>query len=137
MVGADPQVWAQAYSALAEPGAAPPDQTPMHREITTMRRHANMAPTGARAGMQISWTPTSALLKGSTDDGSYVVGCVLGEIVIDYNGRVVNAGWGNCLPMRRVGDQWRVASGPPASEAPGPWPGSDEAVAVGYRDIIR
>ena len=40
-------------------------------------------------------------------------------------------------PMRRVGDQWLVASGPRAWVAPATWPGSDEAVSVGYRDIIR
>ncbi|MBC3189528.1 hypothetical protein H7X46_00395 [Pseudonocardia sp. C8] len=137
MAGADPQVWAQAYAALAEPGAAPPDQTPLHRELVALRRSANMPVTGTRDGMRLSWSPTAAMVKGRTDDGSYVVACVLGELVADYQGRVVNAGWGNCLPMRRVGDQWRVASGPAAWAAPAPWPGSDEAVAVGYRDIVR
>ena len=137
MAGADPQTWAQAYTALAEPGAAPPEQTAVNNELVSMRRSANMAPAGAKAGMTFSWSPTSALVKGSTDDGDYVVGCVLGEMVADYKGRVASAGWGNCLPMRRVGDQWRVASGPTAAAAPMPWPGSDEAVSVGYRDITR
>lgn len=137
MAGADPQVWAQVYTAMAEPGAAPPEATPINNELVAMRRSANMAPTGPRAGMSLSWSPTSALVKGSTDDGSYVVGCVLGEMVADYKGRVANAGWGNCLPMRRVGGQWRVASGPTAWAGPSPWPGSDEAVSVGYRDITR
>lgn len=138
MAGADPQVWAQAYNSLAEPGAAEPTRTPAARNLVGLRRAANMRETGPlRADMTISWTPTSAMVKGSTDDGSYVVACVLGELVADNKGRVVTAGWGTCLPMRRVDDQWRVASGPAAADAPAAWPGSDEAVAAGYREIIR
>lgn len=136
--GADPQVWAQAYNSMAEPGAAVAEQTPAARNLVGLRRAANMRETGPlRSGMTISWTPTSAVVKGSTDDGTYTVACVLGELVADNKGRVVNAGWGTCLPMRRVGDQWRIASGPAAADAPAAWPGSDEAVAAGYRDIIR
>ncbi|OLL70506.1 hypothetical protein Ae168Ps1_6253c [Pseudonocardia sp. Ae168_Ps1] len=135
--GMDPQVWAQAYTSLAEPGAAAPDQTPAGRDMVGFRRSANMPRTGPREGMTISWAPTSAMVKGSTDDSRYTVVCVLGELVTDYKGRVASGGWGNCLPLRRVGDQWRVASGPAARVAPAAWPGSDEAVAAGYRDITR
>ncbi|WP_224392857.1 hypothetical protein [Pseudonocardia sp. ICBG1293] len=136
--GADPQVWAQAYNSMAEPGAAVAEQTPAARNLVGLRRAANMRETGPlRPGMTISWTPTSAMVKGSTDDGTYTVACVLGELVADNKGRVVTAGWGTCLPMRRVDDQWRIASGPAAADAPAAWPGSDEAVAAGYRDLIR
>lgn len=135
MVGADPQTWARAYSSIAEPGAAPPELTPLGRNLASFRRSANMAATGPREGLTLSWAPTSALIKGATDDGSYVVACVLGEFVADYKGRVINAGWGNCLPMRRVADHWRIASGPAAWAAPATWPGSAEAVAAGYREI--
>ncbi|WP_139324222.1 MULTISPECIES: hypothetical protein [unclassified Pseudonocardia] len=134
--GADPQVWAQAYNSIAEPGAAPAAQTPASQDLVAFRRAANMPRTGATRAT-VTWTPTSALVKGKTDDGNYVVTCVLGELVTDYKGRVATGGLGNCLPMRRVGDQWLVASGPRAWVAPATWPGSDEAVSVGYRDIIR
>lgn len=138
MSGADPQVWAQAYNSMAEPGAAAAQQTPAARNLVSLRRAANMRESGPlRSGMTISWAPTSALVKGTTDDGTYTVACVLGELIADNKGRVVNAGWGTCLPMRRVADQWRIASGPAAADAPAAWPGSDEAVAVGYRDIVR
>ncbi|OLM09387.1 hypothetical protein Ae706Ps2_6408 [Pseudonocardia sp. Ae706_Ps2] len=136
--GADPQVWAQTYNSMAEPGATTAEQTPAARNFVGLRRAAHMRETGPLSfGMTISWTPTSALVKGRTDDGTYIVACVLGELVADNKGRVVNAGWGTCLPMRRVDDQWRIASGPAAADAPAAWPGSDEAVAAGYRDIIR
>ncbi|ALE86703.1 hypothetical protein XF36_29295 (plasmid) [Pseudonocardia sp. HH130629-09] len=135
--GMDPQVWAQAYTSLAEPGAAAADQTPAARDMVGFRRAANLPRTGPREGMTISWAPTSAMIKGSTDDGRYTVVCVLGELVTDYKGRVASGGWGNCLPLRRMGEQWRVASGPAAWVAPAAWPGSDEAIAAGYRDITR
>lgn len=138
LTGGDPQTWARAYASVAEPGAVRPEQTRVYRDLVDLRRGANMRETGPlQSGMTISWTPTSAMVKGSTDDGAYTVACVLGEFVADNKGRVVNAGWGNCLPMRRVGDQWRVASGPTAAPAPSAWPGSDEAVAAGWREIQR
>lgn len=136
--GADPQVWARAYNSMAEPGAAVAEQTPAARNLVGLRRTADMRETGPLpSGLTITWTPTSAIVKGSTDDGTYTVVCVLGELVAEDKGRVVNAGWGTCLPMRRGDDQWRIASGPAAADAPAAWPGSDEAVAAGYRDIIR
>lgn len=137
LVGADPQTWVQAYSAVAESGAAAPEATKTYDDLVGFRRSANVRPTGPLGQMTVSWAPTSALVKGSTDDGSYVVGCVLGEFVAEARGRVVTAGFGNCLPMRRVNDQWRVASGTTAFPAPSPWPGSDEAVAAGYRELQR
>lgn len=138
VAGYDPQSWARAYASLTEPGAVPPTQTRVSQDMVDLRRGANFAPTGPlRDGMRISWTPTSAMVKGTTADGSYTVACVLGEFVADYDGRVVTAGYGTCLPMRRVDDQWRVASGPTAAAAPLAWPGSDEAVSAGWRDIRR
>lgn len=135
MAGGDPVVWGRAYASLAEPGAAAAEQTPVSQDLVALRRAANMAPTGPREGMTISWNPTSAQVKGTAADERYTVACVLGELVVDYRGRVVTSGWGNCLPIRRVGDQWRVASGPPAWVAPSAWPGSNEAVAAGWREI--
>lgn len=136
--GGDPQVWAQIYNSLAEPGAQPADRTTTSNDLADLRHGAHLRPTGpSSSGLRMSWTPTSAMVKGSTADGTYVVACALGEFVADNNGRVVSFGWGDCLPMRRVGDQWKVASGPTAAIAPSAWPASDEAVAAGWRDIQR
>jgi hypothetical protein len=138
MAGGDPLTWARAYDSLAEDGAAPAEQTWTGRDLADLRRGSNMAPTGPLpAGMTISWTPTDAIVKGISDDGGYTVVCVLGEFVADVNGRVVTAGWGNCLPMRLVDGRWRIASGPTAAVAPSAWPGSAEAVAAGWREIAR
>lgn len=138
MSGGDPLTWARAYASVAEPGAAAPEQTRVYRDLVDLRRGANLRSTGPlQSGMTMSWTPTAAMVKGRTDDGSYVVGCVLGEFAANVEGRVINAGWGNCLPLRRVADRWLVASGPTAAPAPSAWPGSDEAVSAGWREIQR
>ncbi|WP_226367299.1 hypothetical protein [Pseudonocardia sp. ICBG162] len=136
--GGDPQVWAQTYNSVAEPGAQPASRTTTSNDLADLRRGAHLRPTGpSSSGLRMSWTPTSAMVKGSTADGTYVVACALGEFVADNNGRVVSFGWGDCLPMRRVNDQWKIASGPTAATAPSAWPGSDEAIAAGWRDIQR
>lgn len=137
--GADPADYIRAYHDLAEPGAPPAETTTLYREVWNFRQGAHLPKTGPKPGLRITWTPVSAQVKGSIDD--YTVVCVLGEFAADYEGRVVTQGLGNCQAMRRVEvageQQWRIASGPAAATAPSPWPGSAEAVAAGYRDIIR
>jgi hypothetical protein len=138
MAGGDPRTWEQVYGAVAEAGAAPASRTWTAQDLTALRRGAGMATAGAaREGTTMSWTPTAAMVKGTTGDGTYTVACVLGEFVVEHRGRVVSAGWGNCLPMRRVGGRWLVASGPTAALAPSAWPGSADAVAAGWREIVR
>ncbi|ANY10137.1 hypothetical protein AFB00_16985 [Pseudonocardia sp. HH130630-07] len=138
LAGGDPAVWERTYRAAAEPGAAPADATWTGRDLLDLRRGAGMAWSGpAPEGTTISWTPTAAMTKGTAAGGTYTVACVLGELVVEHRGRVVTAGWGNCLPMRRVDDRWLVASGPTAAVAPSAWPGSAEAVDAGWREIRR
>lgn len=138
MTGGDPAVWERTYDAVAEPGAAPAASTWTGRDLSDLRRGAGMATSGPPpAGTSITWTPTAAMLKGTLDGGAYTVACVLGELVVEHRGRVVTAGWGNCLPMHRAGDLWLVAAGPTAAVAPSAWPGSAEAVDAGWREIRR
>lgn len=138
--GGDPQSYAQAYRDLAEPGAPPAEHSMLFRNMVGFRESAHLAPTGPKEGLRITWSPVSAQVKG-TIGADYVVGCVLGEFAADYQGRVVTVGIGDCQALRRVdtdrGEQWRIASGPMAAQAPSPWPGTAEAVAAGYRDITR
>ncbi|WP_224390414.1 hypothetical protein [Pseudonocardia sp. ICBG1293] len=138
MAGGDPAVWERTYDAVAEPGAAPAAGTWTGRDLVDLRRGAGMSVSGPPPeGTSISWTPTAAMVKGTLDGGTYTVACVLGELVVENRGRVVTAGWGNCLPMHRTGDRWLVAAGPTAALAPSAWPGSAEAVDAGWREIRR
>ncbi|MDX6363231.1 MAG: hypothetical protein QOC85_2241, partial [Streptomyces sp.] len=133
--GGDPQTYAAAYTSVALPGAPAPDTTAMFTGLQTFRSHARAAPTGPVVGLQVSWTPTSALIKGTTDGGRYAVVCVLGEMTVAANGQIASGGIGDCQALRYVDSEWRIAPGAPAAKGPSAWPGTAEAVAAGYRDI--
>ena len=77
-------------------------------------------PTGPIDGLIFTWTPTSALVKGTTDGDRYAVVCVLGELVTGLKGR-----------------RWWISPGAAAAPATLAWPGSAEAVRAGYRAVRR
>jgi hypothetical protein len=133
--GGDPQTYASAYASIALPGAPAPDTTAMFTGLQTFRSHAGAPATGAMARLQVSWTPTSALIKGTTDGGRYAVVCVLGEMTAAGSGQIASAGIGDCQALRYVNGEWRIAPGAPAAKGPSAWPGTAEAVAAGYRDL--
>ena len=83
-----------------------------------------------------TWTPTSALIKGTTDGDRYAVVCVLGELVTGRNGQSISTGAGDCQAFRRVGERWRISPGRGRRDRPR-WPGrgAAEAVRVGYRAV--
>lgn len=135
LTGGDPATYDTAYSSISEPGAPVAASSYLHQQLVELRSHSGLRPTGPVPGLTIDWTPTSALIKGSTSGGSLVVACVLGQVDVDYQGRVASAGLGDCQAMRRVDGAWRVAAGPRAATAPSAWPGSSEAVTAGYREV--
>ena len=50
-------------------------------------------------------------------------------------GQTVTAGIGDCQALRWNGHRWRIAAMPLAAPAPSAWPGSEDAVSVGYREL--
>ncbi|MGH7750463.1 MAG: hypothetical protein ACREQ5_37670, partial [Candidatus Dormibacteria bacterium] len=135
LAGGDPQTYAGAYASVALPGAPAPDTTAMFTGLQTFRSHAGIPATGPVPALQVSWTPTSALVKGTADGGRYAVVCVLGEMTVAANGQIASGGIGDCQAFRYVDSQWRIAPGAPAAKGPSAWPGTAEAVAAGYREI--
>lgn len=135
IAGGDPGSYDAAYDAVAQPGAPSGSSSYVHRQLADLRSHGGLRPAGPVPGLAIDWTPTSGLIKGTTSGGSLVVVCVLGQLDVDYQGRVASAGLGDCQAMRRAGGAWRIAAGPPAATAPSAWPGSSEAAAAGYREL--
>lgn len=133
--GADPDVFARAYAAVALPGAAEASATTAGAGLVELRARVGLPPTGYAPDWTITYRVTQALIKGSTDQGRYVVACVLGEFNADYQGRAVTGGVGDCQPLRYAEGQWRIAPGAPAAKAPNAWPGSAEAVTAGYRAV--
>lgn len=135
LAGGDPDGFALAYRAVAAPGAPPVESTGLHRGLRRVRAVGGLPPAGAVPGLVFTWTPTSALVKGSLDAGRYVVVCVLGELAVGVNGQSMSSGAGTCAAMRRHADRWQIAPGPSAAPAALAWPGTLEAVRAGYRDL--
>lgn len=135
--GGDPDGYRLAYEQVAAPGAPPVESTRIYRDLQQVRAGTGLPRTGAVAGLVFTWNPTSALVKGSTDGGRYVVVCVLGELITGRNGQSLSSAAGNCQAMRRIDDQWRISPGAAAAEATLAWPGTAEAVQAGYRDLNR
>ncbi|WP_223208084.1 hypothetical protein [Actinopolyspora erythraea] len=135
MRGADPATYARGYHELALTGAPNPETTGLYAVLTSMRDSAGLRPTGSVAGLRADYEITHAQIKGTTDQGRYVVACVLGQFSVTYHGRTVSAGVGDCQALRRVEGRWRLSPGPLPAAAPSAWPGSVEAVRAGYRPI--
>jgi hypothetical protein len=134
--GGDPQRYRQAYESVMLPGAPPAESARLHRDLRRVRAGVfDFPPTGPVPGLVFTWTPTSALVKGTTDGGRYVVVCVLGELVAGRNGQSISSGSGDCQAFRREGDRWRISPGVAAAPATLAWPGTAEAVRAGYRTV--
>ncbi|MCA1196170.1 hypothetical protein [Saccharopolyspora sp. 6V] len=132
--GADPDLYSRGFTALSEPGAPAAAETGMHSLLRSLRMSAGMSPAGPVPGMLADFQPTHGQIKG-TVGGRFVVVCVLGQLSVDHRGQTVTAGIGDCQAMRWNGHRWRIAATPLAAPAPSAWPGSDDAVSAGYREL--
>ena len=136
--GGDPQRYRHAYESVTLPGAPAVETARLHRDLRRVRAGVlSFPPTGPIAGLIFTWTPTSALVKGTTDGDRYAVVCVLGELVTGLNGQSISTGAGDCQAFRRVGQRWWISPGAAAAPATLAWPGSAEAVRAGYRAVRR
>jgi hypothetical protein len=143
--GGDPEVYQRAYDQLSAPGAPSSAATKLASMLEQMRDIAHLAPTGPVPELGLSFTPTHAQVKGVLDNGRYVVVCVLGELTMTYQDRVLTSvGAGDCQAMRWLPDPasptgggWRISPGSPAAPSPDVWPGSQDAINAGFREIAR
>jgi len=142
LVGADPEVYMRAYRGVAAPEAPAAEQARLVNMLRTLRSTAGLAPTGPTAGLSMSYQPLQGQIKGSLDDGRYVVACVLGQFSASYQGQVMVYGVGDCQAMRWIDNpptggpgQWMIAPGPGAAPSPDAWPGSQDSVNAGYREL--
>ncbi|MGH4007000.1 MAG: hypothetical protein ACRDTH_02310 [Pseudonocardiaceae bacterium] len=135
MNGGDPQVYARAYRELSLPGAPDPGSTGLSSVLTSFRSHAGLPDTGTVPELGVIYQITHGLVKGSTDAGRYTVVCVLGQLSVDYQGRTISAGVGDCQAMRWTGTDWRISPGALAAPASSAWPGSADALKAGYRGL--
>lgn len=136
MAGGDPAVYARAYRTLSLPDAPRPESTGLYSLLSSMRSSAGIAPKGLIPDLSVHYQVTHGQIKGTTDNGRYAVVCVLGQLSVDYQGQTLTAGVGDCQAMRWTGTAWRISPGALAAPAPSAWPGSEDAVRAGYRELI-
>ncbi|MBQ0928816.1 hypothetical protein KBO27_33165 [Saccharopolyspora endophytica] len=137
MRGADPATHALGYRDLALPGAPPAEATGLSSLLRSMRASAGLDPTGAVPELTANYQVTQGQIKGTTDGGRFVVACVLGQFSVDYRGKTLTVGVGDCQALRHVEGNWRISPGPVPVAAPSAWPGSPDAVRADYRDLKR
>lgn len=135
LVGGDPDVYAHDYRKLSLPGAPDPGSTGLASVLISFRASGGLPDSGLSAGLSVTYQVVEGLIKGSADDGRYVVACVLGELTVQDRGQMVAAGVGDCQALRWTGAGWRISPGAMAAAAPCAWPGSAESVQAGYREL--
>jgi hypothetical protein len=135
LVGGDPDVYARAYRLLSLPGAPDPGSTGLSSVLTSFRAAGGLPGTGPAAGVLVNYQVSEGLIKGSADGSRYTVVCVLGEFTVRDQTQTISAGVGDCQALRWIGTHWRISSGALAASAPCAWPGSEESVDAGYREL--
>jgi hypothetical protein len=133
--GGDPSTYDRAYAQSALPGAPSADGAGLHVLLREFRTAAGLAAGAMTDGLTVRYEITHGLIKGSADDGRYVVACTLGQFSVDYRGEGTAVGVGDCQALRWTGADWRISPGPRAAYAPSAWPGTDESVDAGYRPL--
>jgi hypothetical protein len=123
MDGGDPATYGRAYRQLSLPGAPDPGSTGLSSVLTSFRAAGGLPDTGPDPSLSVSYQVTEGLIKGSADDGRYVVACVLGELTVQDQA------------LRWTGATWRISPGELAAPASCAWPGSVESVDAGYREL--
>jgi hypothetical protein len=144
--GGDPHAYATAYQAVATPGAPAARQSRLFGLLSDMRSHAGLPPIGPVPDLAITYQVVQAQVKGLADAGHYAAVCVLGELAIDYQGRLLATGVSDCQALRYlpttdgrgdVAGQWRISPGTPAARGADAWPGSDDSFRTGYLEVSR
>jgi len=136
MVGMDPATYATAYTAIAAPGAPDPATTTLSRVAAGSRLKGGLPDTGPVPSLTASYQVSAGLIKGSSDDGDFVVPCTLGVLSVVSTTSSVRVGIGDCQAMRWIDGQWRISPTTAPTLAPATWPGTTEAQTAGYVAVI-
>ncbi len=126
------------YDAWALPGGVGAQDWILTGNVQAFLGAAGMGPE-KDPGTIVLATPAAAQVKG-TDGPDWVLACVLLQVraVIATDARI---GYGHCERMQwhpdpsvaGVGGRWMIAPGTPPAVAPSTWPGTDRAIAAGWR----
>jgi len=135
MQGLDPAAYELAWQELASPGAPASAAVGLVRAARTARSTGGVDATGPVDGLTSTYQVDAGLIKGTADDGNFVVPCVLGELSVITTNSARRVGLGDCQGMRWVNGRWRISPTALPSAASCAWPGTEEAVTAGYRSV--
>jgi hypothetical protein len=135
--GGDPATYLRAYGESALPHAPSPQGSGLYALLSSFRDRAGIRPGELKPGLTVTYEVTQGLIKGTADEGRFVVVCTLGQLSFDYQGQSTSMGIGDCQALRWTGTAWRIAPGARAAYATYAWPGSIESVTAGYRPLNR
>ncbi|HEX8081470.1 MAG TPA: hypothetical protein VF557_14760 [Jatrophihabitans sp.] len=88
---------------------------------------------GGNSRLAIVATPLTGLIKGSVG-ADFVLPCVNFEIDVTLQ-QTARGAAADCQRMVWNGARWMIGPGSEPAPAPSVWPGTDTALAVGYRDL--
>ncbi len=135
MQGLDPAAFELAWQELASPGAPASGAVGLVRAARAARSTGGLDATGPVDGLTSAYQVDAGLIKGTADDGNFVVPCVLGELSVITTTSARRVGLGDCQGMRWVQGRWRISPTALPSAASCAWPGTEEAVTAGYRGV--
>jgi len=135
MQGLDPAAYELAWQELASPGAPASAAVGLVRAARAARSTGGLDATGPVDGLTSTYQVDAGLIKGTADDGNFVVPCVLGELSVITTNSARRVGLGDCQAMRWVQGRWRISPTALPSAASCAWPGTEEAVTAGYRGV--
>ena len=122
----------QVIAGWAAPGGPTPETWSGVDGMASLLSAASLSGAGSPQ-LAIVVRPVMGLIKGTVGEDFAVV-CVNFEftVTVEQTSRIAIA---DCQRMAWVGDRWVIAPGEEPAPAPSVWPGTDAAIAAGYRDL--
>jgi hypothetical protein len=122
----------QVVAEWAAPGGPTPQNWSGARGMASLLSAAGLSGAGSPQ-LAIVVRPVMGLLKGTVGD-EFAVVCVNFEftVTVEETSRIAIA---DCQRMAWIGNRWLIGAGAEPAPAPSVWPGTDAAIAAGWRDL--
>lgn len=120
------------YNAYALPGALSVTQWEPTNSIMNFYTEN---PSDDPSAMSATFTPVQGLIKGTANNGNFVVACVLGRVQYSYQGDSAMVGAPDCDRMQWANGRWMLAPGAKPAEPPLVWPRNAQSYQAGFRDL--
>ncbi len=135
LAGMNPAQVENVYAAFAEPGADDVETWSTYRFARQTLATAGIP--GGSSRVDATYSVSEAQVKGTLDDGRFVLACVNGEFDLSLDDELTRVGAADCARMVWTENGWRIGAGPQPAEPPNAWPGTADAARVGWRPLTR